>query len=118
MMFLNTRRVKTMNEQTAILFFLIFSTSITLFIYVWKAKKEINYKGDERWQLIQNKANNVANYSNYILIVFLAIGDAVLLFSDIQITITLNRVLIYGILFIGLRNTIELFALRHFDKRM
>ncbi|WP_055667173.1 hypothetical protein [Desnuesiella massiliensis] len=107
-----------MNEQTIILFFLIVGTSITLFLYLWKAKKHIDYKKDERWQFIQNKANNAANYLNYILIVFLAVGELVLLFSDIQITLTLNRVLIYGVLFIGLRNAIELFALRYFDKRM
>lgn len=118
MKFLNTRRVQKMNEQTIILFFLIVGTGITLFLYLWKAKKDIDYKKDERWQLVQNKANNAANYLNYILIVFLAVGDMVLLFSDIQITLTLNRVLIYVILFIGLRNAIELFALRYFDKQM
>ncbi|WP_279233071.1 hypothetical protein [Clostridium niameyense] len=42
-----------MNEQTIILFFLIVGTGITLFLYVWKAKKDIDYKKDERWQLIQ-----------------------------------------------------------------
>ena len=118
MKFLNIRRVKAMNEQITILFFLIVGMGITLFLYLWKAKKEVDYKKDERWQLIQNKANNVANYLNYILIVFLAIGETILTFSDIQITLTLNRVLIYGILFIGLRNAIELFALRHFDKQI
>jgi len=107
-----------MNEQTIILFFLIVGTGITLFLYLWKAKKEIEYKKDERWQLIQNKANNAANYLNYFLIIFLAVGDTVLLFSDIQITLTLNRVFTYGILFIGLRNAIEMFALRYFDKRL
>lgn len=107
-----------MNEQIAILFFLIVGTGITLFLYLLKAKKDIDYKKDERWQLIQNKANNAANYLNYILIVFLAVGDTVLLFSHIQITLTLNRVLIYGVLFIGLRNAVELVALRYFDKRM
>lgn len=107
-----------MNDQTIILFFLIVFTGITLFLYVWKAKKEIEYKKDERWQMIQNKANNTANYSNHILIVLLVVGDAILTFSDIQITLTLNRVLIYGVLFIGLRNAIELFALKYFDKRL
>lgn len=118
MKFLNTRRAKAMNEQTIILFFLIAGTGITLFLYLWKTKKEVDYKKDERWQLIQNKANNSTNYLNYILIVFLAIGEAVLLFSDAQITLPLNRVLIYGILLIGLRNAIELFALRYFDRQL
>lgn len=107
-----------MNEQAIILFFLIAGTGITLFLYLWKARKDIVYKKDERWQSIQNKANNAANYLNYILIVLLAVGEVVLLFPDIKITLTLNRVLIYGVLFIGLRNSIELFALRYYDKRM
>ncbi len=107
-----------MNEQIIILLFLIISTGITLFLYLWKGKKEIDYKKDERWQLIQNKANNTANYSNYILIVFLAVGEAILTFSDIQITLTLSHVLIYGLFFIGLRNGIELFALRYFDNQL
>lgn len=107
-----------MNEQIIILFFLIVAIGLTLFLYIWKAKKEIDYEGDERWQLIQNKANNAANYLNYILIVLLAVGEAVSLFSNIQITFTFNRILTYSTLFIGLRNAIELFALIYFDKRM
>ncbi|WP_125152462.1 hypothetical protein [Clostridium rectalis] len=105
-----------MNEQTIILFFLIIGTCITL--YLWKAKKEIEYKKDERWQLVQNRANNAEKYLYYILIVFVAVIEVVLLFRDIQITFTLNRILIYVVLFIGLRNAIELFALRYFDKQM
>lgn len=107
-----------MNEQAIISFFLIVGTISTLFLYIWKAKKEIEYKRDERWQFIQNKANNAANYSNHILIVLLAVAEVVLLFWDIRINITLNRVLIYGVLFIGLRNTIEMVALKYFDNRM
>lgn len=118
MRFLNTRRVNTMNEQTIILFFLIVGTGITLFLYLWKAKKEIEYKKDERWQMIQNKANNAANFSNNALIILLAVGETISLFSDIQITFTLNRILTFGILFIGFHNVIELFALRYFDKRL
>lgn len=107
-----------MNEQTIIIFFLIAGIGITLFLYMWKAKKEIDYKKDERWQLIQNKANNAANYLNHILIVFLVVGEGISIFSDVQITFTLNRVLTYGVLFIGLRNAIELFALKYFDKQL
>lgn len=118
MKFLNTRMVKKMNEQTIILFFLIVGIIITVFLYLWKAKKEVDYKKDERWQFIQNKANNAANYLNYILIVFLAVGQGVSIFSRIQITFTLNRVLTFGILFIMFRNTIELFSLKYFDKRL
>ncbi|WP_304340288.1 hypothetical protein [Metaclostridioides mangenotii] len=107
-----------MNEQIIILFFIILSTGITIFLYVWKAKKEIDYKKDERWQLIQNKANNTANYSNDILIVFIAIIETILIFYDINITITLNRLLTYGLCFIGLRNAIELLGLKYFDNQL
>lgn len=107
-----------MNEQIIFLFFIIFSLVITMFLYVWKAKKEVDYKKDERWQLIQNKANNTANYLNNVLIVFLAIGETIVVFYDTNITFTLNRVLTYGVCFIGLRNAIELFALIHFDKQL
>lgn len=107
-----------MNEQIILLFSLILGTGITLFLYLWKSKKELSYEGDERWQLIQNKALIIANYSNYILIILLAIGQIISVSSDIQISFTLNRVLTYGILFITLRNTLELFALKYFDKQM
>lgn len=34
-----------MNEQTIILFFLIVSLGITLGLYIFKAKKQMNYMG-------------------------------------------------------------------------
>ena len=42
-----------MNEQTIILFFLIVSLGVTLSLYIFKAKKQMNYMGDERWEMIQ-----------------------------------------------------------------
>ena len=107
-----------MIEQTIILFFLIVALIITLYLNVWKAKKQVEYKGDERWQTIQNKANNTANYLNYVLIVFVAVGMTVLLFYHTPITLTLNRVFLYISLFIGLRNAIELFSLKYFDSQL
>ncbi len=105
-----------MIEQAVILFFLIVVTGATLFLYLWKAKKEVEYKKDERWKVIQIKSNTVANYTNYVLLVLLAIADTVSLFSDIPITF--NRVLIYATLFIGIRNVIELCSLNYFDRQM
>jgi len=107
-----------MNEQTIILSFLIVAIGFTLFLYIWKVKKEMEYKKDERWQLIQLKAIKIANCLNYILILFVAIADTVLLFSDIRITLTLDRFFLYIVLFVGLHNMIESFALRYFDKRL
>ncbi|MCL2337827.1 MAG: hypothetical protein FWC60_10440 [Firmicutes bacterium] len=107
-----------MNEQAVILVSLIVGLGVTLCLYVWKATKAVEYKKDERWQLIQNKANAAANLSNYVLIVLAFAGSIASLYSDIQIAFTLNRVSIYIMLFIGLRNAIELLALMHFNKRL
>lgn len=107
-----------MSEQIVILFFLLLTTGLTMYLYLWKAKKEIEYRKDERWQFIQNKANNTANYSNSILVLVLAIGSVVSVFYDIKVTFTFDRVLLFGILFFGFRNGIEVFALRYFDKRL
>lgn len=107
-----------MAEQMIILIFLIAGVGATLFLYLWKAKKEMEYKRDERWQLIQLKSNHTANYVNYVLIVLLAVGEAITLFSDVTVTFTFNRLLTFGTLFLALRNAIELAALFHFDKRL
>lgn len=107
-----------MNEQTILLFFIILSIVITIFLSVWKSKKEIDYKKDERWQLIKNKANEAANQSHYIVIVLLGIVQFISINFDINISITLNRLMTYAIYFIGLRNAIELFALKYFDEQI
>ena len=43
-----------MNEQTIILFFLIVSLGVTLSLYIFKAKKQMNYMGDDTTKIIQN----------------------------------------------------------------
>lgn len=107
-----------MNEQQLILIFLIIGVAVTLFLYIWKAKKEIEYKKDERWQAIQYKASNIANFSNYILILVVAVLDIFVIYSDIQITLSWNRFLTIITLFIGLRNALELAAIFYFDRKM
>ena len=42
-----------MNEQTIFLIFLVAALAVTLGLYLLKAKKQMQYKGDERWKLIQ-----------------------------------------------------------------
>lgn len=104
-----------MNEQTILLIFLIMSLGITLWLYILKAKKQVNYKDDERWKLIQLKANNTANTANWILILLLAILP---LFVDDQITFTLRRVITFGLIYFGIRNLLELIATIYFDKKI
>lgn len=107
-----------MNEQSILLILILAATACTLYLYLWKAKKEIEYKKDERWHLIQIKANKAANFANYIPVLLVAVGETILLYTDKQATISLNRVFLFIMLFIGLRNGIELFALKYFDLRM
>ena len=45
-------------------------------------------------------------------------GTSVPLFIDIQIMFTLDRVILFGELFIGLRNLLELIAIMYFDKQL
>ena len=61
-------------------------------------------KGDERWKLIQLKANNAANAVNWILILLLGILP---MFVDAQMTFTLQRVTTLGLIYFGVRNLIE-----------
>lgn len=74
-----------------------------------------NYKGDERWKLIQLKANNSANVANGILILLLAILP---IFVDEQVTFTLQQVTTFGLIYLGIRNFIELAVIIYLDKRL
>lgn len=106
-----------MNEQLIILISMIIFTIVTIFLYVYKAKNEVRYKKDERWQLIQLKAIKIADFTNYILIVLIAIMYSITLFSCIELTFSLNRVLSIGLIFVGLRNSIECLALLLLDQK-
>lgn len=108
-----------MNEQIIFLLLLIPGVGITIFLPIWKKKKEIAYKKDERWQLIQNKANDSVNQLNFIiLVIFLFIGQIISLNYDIDITFTLNRLCTYGVCYLGLRNMTEVFALKYYDNKI
>ncbi|WP_419724789.1 hypothetical protein [Terrisporobacter petrolearius] len=108
-----------MNEQIIFLCFLIPGAGITIFLPSWKRKKEVAYKNDERWQLIQNKANNTVNMlTSTVFILALFIGQMISLNSNINITFTLNRICTYGVCYLGIRYGIELAALKYFDNKL
>jgi hypothetical protein len=107
-----------MNEQVVFLILLIAGLSATLYLYIWDAKKAAEYKDDERYQLIQNKANATANHSNSVLILLAVGGNIAATFFDWSPTFTLSRVLTLIALFICLRNAIELIALIYFNKQL
>ena len=104
-----------MNEQTIFLIFLVSALAVTLGLYFLKAKKQMQYKGDERWKLIQLNTNNAANISNTVLIVLIVVLP---LLIDSQTTFTLQRVVTFVLIYIGIRNLIELVATIYFDKRL
>ena len=112
---LSIGRTNSMNEQTIFLIFLVSALAVTLGLYFLKAKKQMQYKGDERWKLIQLNANNAANISNTVLIVLIVVLP---LLIDSQTTFTLQRVVTFVLIYIGIRNLIELVATIYFDKRL
>ncbi len=107
-----------MNDQIFNLILLVLTVTVTIWLYLLKAKKQIIYKGDERWQMIQLKGNQIASIANWILIVFIFGGTIYPFFYNKEITFTLTRVTIFGIYFIGMRNLIELAAIKYLDKRL
>ena len=107
-----------MNDQIFILILLVLTVIVTMWLYWLKAKKQIIYKGDERWQMIQLKANQIAKIADWILIVFIFGGTIYPFFYNKEITFTLTRVTIFGMYFIGIRNLIELVAIKYLDKRL
>ena len=44
-----------MNEQNILLTFPVATLAVTLGLYFLKAKKQMQYKGDERWKMIKNR---------------------------------------------------------------
>lgn len=104
-----------MKEQTILLILLIAALAVTLWLYFLKAKKQIQYKGDERWNMIQLKANNTANISNWVLIILFIVLPLVM---DGETTFTLQRVIAFGLIYIGIRNLIELTATVYFDRKL
>lgn len=107
-----------MTEQIIILFFLVLAVGATLWLYFLKAKNEVVYKRDERWQMIQLKANHTANIVNWILIVLVSVGTIIPLYSNTEIVFTVQRVTLFGEFFVGARNLIELVAIKYFDKQL
>ncbi len=104
-----------MNEQRLFLILLILSLAISLGLWFYKAIKQVKYKNDERWIMIQLKANNAANMINWLLVIALLILQVVV---NSTLTITISRVVTYGLIYFGIRNAIELVGTLLYDKIM
>ena len=107
-----------MSEQKMIFVLLVAALALTLALYLWKTKKTIEYRNDERWHLILLKAANIGNAANWLLIAALAAGATVSVFSEREIMFSLTRVTVFGELFIGMRNAFELIGAIYYDKTM
>lgn len=44
-----------MNDKIVILSLVILCGVVSLYLYIWQVKKQMQYKGDERWKMIQIK---------------------------------------------------------------
>ena len=110
-----------MNEQVIqgiLLVLIAASLAATLLLYFWKARKQAEYRGDERWQAVQLRAVNLASISLYLLILVLLAVDVALMMTQTQLTLTWNRMASCALIFVGVHNAIELLALRHFDRQL
>lgn len=107
-----------MSEQSMIFVLLVIALALTMALYLWKAKKAVEYRNDERWNLILLKAANIGNMANWLLIVLLAGGTTFSLFSEREIMFSLTRVIVFGELFIGMHNAFELIGAMYYDKTM
>lgn len=104
-----------MNEQIIILILTVIAMVSTLWLYIWSAIKQVQNKNDERWILVLLKAKNFAELSNWLLILLVGILIAIPTIQDILFP--LKRILLVGILFLGLRNLIELIGLIYYNRK-
>lgn len=107
-----------MTYQIVMIIVMVFVVVCTISLQLFKAVKITKYKNDERWKLVQNKANNAAMHYNNLLNLVVCIGLIVTLFTDIQFTISISNLLTYLLPILFMRDAIELAALRYFDKRL
>jgi steroid 5-alpha reductase family enzyme len=105
-----------MMDQAFLLIILIIVGAATLYLYVYKAKKQVEYKNDERWQSIQNKTHQISSRYNDFLMLLLATVMIISLFVDI--TLSLDRALLFAFLAISFRNVVDLVTLKFFDTRL
>lgn len=103
-------------DQAIILVYLIIALVFVFLSSGFKDKKEKEYKNDERWQLVKQKASKITLKYFDLLLVLICLGAFYYDLWDSQSIITLKRVFQYGFYIIMLRNPIEYFAFRYYDR--
>lgn len=85
----------------------------------YRQKKQMYYRNDERWKEIERNASKVGYNYFKNLVVLVAVGTTVLIFNpDLNIKISLQRVLYVAYLVIISGQFAEVIALKYYDKRM
>lgn len=83
----------------------------------YKASKTIKNKNDERWQLIQIKANKATVWYHSLLITALGFMMFLDVFNNFQISFSLSQIIEYAFLVLTLQYAIELIYLMYLDKK-
>ena len=107
-----------MIEQIALFASMAVVIVFGLALAIWRERKKHEYKNDERWQTIQNKANSITGYLKHVLAVSLGVVAFIVAFTDPNLYLSFVRVMIIAMLIIGFRDGIELFALLYFNRRL
>ncbi|RUT45535.1 hypothetical protein EJP82_14685 [Paenibacillus anaericanus] len=84
----------------------------------YKASKSLKYKNDERWQLIQNKANQAIYWYQGLITIVFSIILAVDLFNPFQISLSVSNAILSAFMLLFLQHGIELISLIYFDKKL
>ncbi len=105
-----------MNEQIIITILTAIAIVSTLWLYIWRAIRQVQNENDERWILVLLKAKSLAELSNWLLILLVAILMAIPTIQEVLFP--LKRILLVGILFFSLRNLIELIGLIYYNRKL
>ncbi|AIQ52937.1 hypothetical protein [Paenibacillus sp. FSL R7-0331] len=89
-----------------------------LYLNIYKAKKQIDYRNDERWQAIQIKTNAIGSRYNDFLVLGIAVGLVVSLFVEYKINISFDEILIYSFLALSFQKVVEMIAISIYNSKM
>ena len=103
------------NDQLFILLMMAFALISTILLYCYEAKKNVEYKNDERWQLVLLKAKKIAHHMN-ILLLIVAVYTCYMI--DKNISISLTRLSCLCLIYLGINNFLELMGVFYYNKRL
>ena len=105
--------------QIITLIIMLILSGTTMWLYHYRDKKKNEDANDERWQAIQAKVNKtIATYFDFLIIPLVIAQVGIGIFVDEVIYVDLDRVFLISLLLFLSRNTIELVALKHYNKKI